>query len=102
MSTNGFISVEGDFNTDSFEVRNFPREGSSVFPVIAPLWADFNFREEGILYYRVTSDNTTLISIAERIAGHNSYYSDFRPTEAVIITWFQSRLFESDFMVRNI
>ncbi len=100
VSTNGFISVEGDFNTDSFEVRFFPREESSVFPMIAPLWADFNFREEGTVYYKVTSDEGTLNTIAERIESHNPIYADYRPNEAVIVTWFQSRVFESDLMVR--
>ena len=102
ISTNGFISVEGDFITDSFEVMNFPRrDANSIFPMIAPLWADFNFREEGRIFYRVVNDNSTLTAIAERIASHNHNYTDYAPTEAVIVTWFQSRLFERDVLVRS-
>ena len=69
--------------------------------MIAPLWADFNFREVGNVYYRVTTDSNTLNAIAERIANHNSDYTHYRPTEAVIVTWFQSRLFDESFMVNS-
>ena len=80
---------------------NFPRRGvNSIFPMIAPLWADFNFREEGRIFYRVANDNSTLAAIAERIARHNRNYTDYAPTEAVIVTWFQSRLFERNVLVR--
>ena len=101
MSTNGFISVQGDFNTNSFEVADFfPREDvHSIFPMIAPLWADFNFREEGRIFYRVTNDSSTLTAIAERIANHNHNYTDYAPTEVVIVTWFQSRVFERNIQV---
>ena len=68
--------------------------------MMAPLWADFNFREEGTIYYRVTNDSEILSEIVERIAMHNSKYGDYVPTEAVIVTWFQSRLFESTYVVR--
>ena len=102
MSTNGFISVEEDFNTNSHEVMDFPRTaGRSVFPMIAPLWADFNFREEGRIFYRVANDNSTLAAIVQRIASHNHNYKYYAPTEAVIVTWFQSRLFERTVLVRS-
>ena len=70
--------------------------------MIAPLWGDFNFREEGAIYYRVTSNSDILNNIAERLAMHNSNYTDYVPTEAVIVTWFQSRLFESEFVVSGL
>lgn len=98
VSTNGFISLGGEFITDSFDVRPF----SSIdlpYPMIAPLWADFNFREEGAIFYRVTNDSSVLIEVAKRVANHNSNYTDYVPREAVIITWFQSRLFEGEYMV---
>ena len=60
--------------------------------MVAPLWADFNFREEGALYYRVTNDSNTLNAISERIAKQNSNYAAFEPAEAVIVTWFQSSI----------
>ncbi len=100
VSTNGFISFDGEFITNSFDVRSFS-SSTIPHPIIAPLWADFNFREEGTVYYRVTNDSITLNSIAERIASQNSGYADYRPSEAVIVTWFQSTLFEvaADFVV---
>ncbi len=101
VSTNGFVSFDGEFITDSHNVQPF---SSSTIPrpIIAPLWADFNFREEGTVYYRVTHDNSTLNSIAQRIASHNSNYTGYRPSEAVIVTWFLTTLFDgaADFVVR--
>ena len=81
------------FNVQPLFLVNLP------YPMIAPLWADFNFRDQGTIYYRVTNDSKTLSEIVERIARHNSNYAEYVPTEAVIVTWFQSRLFESRNMV---
>ncbi len=63
--------------------------------MIAPLWADFNFRESGNLYYRVVNDNNTLNAIVDRISREAPIYTDYSPTEALIVTWFQSSVFES-------
>lgn len=70
--------------------------------MIAPLWADFNFREKGTVYYRVANDSNTLDAIADRIARESisADYTTFKPTEAVIVTWFQSRVFQSDIVVK--
>ena len=97
VSTNGFISFGGEFVEDSFDVGLF--FDGVPYPMIAPLWADFNFREEGTIYYRVTNDKEILDKIAKRIARHNFDYTHYSPTVAVIITWFQSRLFESSTVV---
>ena len=98
LSTNGFISFGGDFNTDSFDVRNLS-SNTIPYPMIAPLWADFDFREEGNIFYRATSDTEILRDIADRISFYNSKYTDYVPKEAIIITWFQSRLFNGKLMV---
>ena len=91
VSTNGFFAFE--------ETGIQQPLGNTI---IAPLWADFNFRLEGNLFYRVANDNITLNAIVERISQRNSAYADYTPTEAVIVTWFQSTSFEiqSDFTVR--
>ena len=44
------------------------------------------------MFYRVTGEVTILKIIAEKISQHNSAYLHFRPTEAVIVTWFNAIL----------
>lgn len=95
ISTNGFISFEEEFFTDSFIVTQFPRTSGQLFPLIAPFWADFNFRDGGTVFYRVTEDENTLSHIGDLIASQNSEFVGYRPTEAVVVTWFQSRLFRN-------
>lgn len=74
-------------------------EMTSLIPFIAPFWADFNFRDSGTIFYRVTSDSIMLDMVAEAIASENSLYEAFRPTMAVFVTWFQSKLLTSDKVV---
>ena len=62
--------------------------------MIAPLWADFDFREHGTIYHRVENDTIIMDEISQRIAVANELHEDYMPKEAVIVTWFQSRLFE--------
>ena len=58
VSTNGVISFQSEF-TD-FTVSSFP---TSSIPLIAPLWADFDFRDrEGNVFYRIAEDEATLKS----------------------------------------
>ena len=72
---------------------------SQLFPLIAPLWADLNFRQGGSLYYRVTEDRDFLDSVAERIRTENRAYEGYRPELAVVATWFESRIFSGNFTV---
>ena len=65
-------------------------------PLIAPLWADFNFRDSGTILYRLATDNKTLATVTEIIRNSNTNYSEFRPTLAVIVTWLQSKLLRSE------
>ena len=72
---------------------------SQQVPLIAPLWADLNFRQGGSLYYRVTKDMDFLDNVAERIRTENVAYEGYRPTQALVATWFQSRIFSGNFSV---
>ena len=101
VSTNGLISFESSF--DSFAPTPLPRGVPPFIPLIAPLWADFDFRESGNIFYRVSSDNSLLEAIVMAMALENSAYMDFRPTLAVVITWFQSQLFtREDILVSHV
>ena len=93
ISTNGFISFESPpsrLRISSFSV--------SPVPVIAPLWADFDFREAGFVYYRVSQDEMLLNQVARKISSRNSEFSDYRPTLCVVVTWSQALLFSTEFL----
>ena len=102
VSTNGFVSLGDEFAIDSFVVSRFPRVSGQLVPLIAPLWADFNFRDGGVLYYRVTEDGNVLQDITGRIEKRNANFKGYRPQLAVIITWFQGTLFGTSLMVSTI
>ena len=97
VSTNGFISFERSFVGDSLFVERLPT--SQQIPLIAPLWADLNFRQGGSLYYRVTEDMDFLDNVAERIWTENVAYEGYRPTQALVATWVLSRIFSGNFTV---
>ncbi len=97
VSTNGFVSF---VMPDLLHVTQFP---SNNFPLIAPLSADFDFRETGSVYYRVISENCTLLPVvADEIRRLNpSLKTNFQPTMCVIVTWFEASLFSArDQLVR--
>ncbi len=94
MSTNGLISFNDPFL--SHIVMPFPRSSAPLLPLIAPLWSDFNFRETGTLYYRVTNDSTILNRISQEIEILNSDFTSYQPTQAVIVTWFQATSNQND------
>ena len=78
---------------------SFPRSSGELFAMIAPLWADFNFRNGGTLYYRIEDKQTVLDRISEKLVAQNQDYKSYRPTLAVIVTWFESTLFQGDIVV---
>lgn len=82
VSTNGLISFQSPYS--SFRVSHF---SSSPIPLIAPLWADFDFREAGHVNYRVTENAATLIRAREMILEVNPGFSGFYPLLCVIVTW---------------
>lgn len=94
------MSFEAGFS--SYQVEAFPRQNLPLLPLIAPLWADFNFRDSGNVFYRIDTNMDTLDRVAEIIANSNPIYGDFRPTMAVVVTWFQGRLLRSVQVVRLI
>lgn len=97
ISTNGLISFDGNINQfRSYAVSSFPRRSPPYLSLMAPLWADFNFRDYGTIFYRVATDDKTLEAVTSIIMNLNSNYSKFRPTMAVVVTWFQSRFLRSE------
>ena len=99
ISTNGFISFQDRW--DFYIVERFPREIAPFLPLIAPLWADFNFRDSGTIFYRVATDAATLNQVTDALCARNTLYADFRPTLAVVVTWFQGELLRSSTVVRT-
>lgn len=102
ISTNGLILFDNvtQFQSNIVNSNSIPRMNPPFFPYIAPLWADFNFRDFGTVFYRVATDNTTLdavISIFRNITNGN--YNGFRPTLAIVVTWFQSKIVRSELEV---
>ena len=90
VSPNGFISIQAELTSfQSYEAVPFP---TTVVPVIAPLWADYDFRVTGAVYSRVTNDSDTLNQVVEILADMNSALSDYQPSLAVVATWFEPRL----------
>lgn len=59
-------------------------------PIIAPIWIDLDFASNGLLYYRSSQDPATLKQVADMIAQENPGLSDYQPTLAVIVTWFEA------------
>ncbi len=77
-------------------MERFPRQLAPLLPLIAPLWADFNFREAGSLYYRVTNDSTTLRRATQEISRENQDFSNYSPTLAIVVTWFEAVLLQDN------
>lgn len=88
VSTNGLVSFQAPFS--SFHTSSFP---TTSVPVIAPLWADFDFRETGNVFYRVTTDEATLDRVRTMIANSNPNLGGFSPTLCAIVTWSEATLF---------
>ena len=91
VSTNGVISFQSKF-TD-FRISPFP---TSTVPIIAPLWADFDFRSRGTVFYRIAEDKTSLAIARETIVGANANFTEYYPSFCVIVTWSEATLFSDD------
>ena len=97
ISTNGLILFDYDDQFKSHAINfMFPRLGAPFIPIIAPLWVDLNFRDYGTIFYRVTRDESILNVIPSSL---HPDYLEFRPTLAVVVTWFQSKLLRNDVQV---
>ncbi len=84
VSANGLISFRDGFS--DFHVSGFPRNSNDDVLLIAPLWADFDLRQGGNVYYRVTTDPDTL-DLAKQMIAENNSFSEFSPSCCLIVTW---------------
>ena len=87
MSTNGLLSFRTPF--DNFRLCGSLPCAATI--LIAPIWTDLDFRTAGFTFFRATQDPATLDSIANAIANVNPLLSDYRPRQAIVFTWFESR-----------
>ena len=58
--------------------------------MIAPLWTDLDFRSRGLIYYRTSQDPDVLNQVVDMIAAMDPGLSDYQPTLAVVVTWFDA------------
>ena len=87
ISTNGFFSFEAPP-----ELHRRTLYSSLAIPLIAPLWADFDFRSSGAVYYRTSQDSALLERVAFVVASSNPELVGFNPTSCLIITWHQASI----------
>ena len=92
VSNNGLILFG-----DTFARKRLNALPDFDVPVIAPLWARFDFRDYGNVYHRASQEQTLLDAVASRIHETNPSYSDFRPTLCLVVTWFRARLSSGSF-----
>ena len=91
MSSNGFISLGQPYTEHLTHIpRAFPI--NEPVPVIAPLWVDLELITSGAIYSRVTHNPDTLNQVVEMVTDLNPALSDYHPTQALIVTWFEPRL----------
>ena len=81
------MSFEDEY--DDYNLCHFP---CVITPVIAPVWADLDFRFEGLIYYRSSQDPDILDRVGGMITDVNPRLSDYTPTLAVVVTWFDAML----------
>ena len=92
MSTNGFVSFDSPPETlGATSLLN------SAVPMVAPLRTDFDLRDVGFVYHRVTQDDFILDLAARKIASTSVHFTSYRPTLCVIATWSQAVLFSGAF-----
>lgn len=60
-------------------------------PIITPGWTEWDFRAIGSVYYRTTQDQAIIDQARGMITDVNPGLSDYQPTLAVIVTWFEAR-----------
>ena len=87
ISTNGLVSFQSPFS--SFNPSSFP---TTPVPVIAPLWANFDF-VTGTVYYRVSTDEATLARVSRMINDSNPDFHEFIPSLCAVVTWSEATLF---------
>ena len=90
VSTNGLLSFDGAFS--DYMPCDLP---CTPVPVIAPAWTDWTFEDSGTIYYGVAQDQVTLNQVVGMITDVNPELSDYQPTLAVIVTWFEARFYRN-------
>lgn len=68
-------------------------------PLIAPLWADYDFRVVGRVNYRETNNAATLTRSREMILKVNPSFSGFYPLSCVIVTWSEATRIPTGMMI---
>ncbi|RNA00948.1 sushi domain-containing 2-like [Brachionus plicatilis] len=84
INTNGLISFGNGIS--SFTPAPFP-----LIEVIgvAPFWNDIDTTKGGDIFYRTVSDLNTLNQIGADVRSSFNAFANFRPSWALIVTWFQ-------------
>ncbi|XP_019854776.1 PREDICTED: protein mesh-like isoform X3 [Amphimedon queenslandica] len=91
VNTNGVISFIAPVH--AYNPQPFPLDNS---PLISPFWANVDIRlpdgyvpgsPRGHVWYRATSDISTVLSVREEVIQYFSNDQDFVPNEILIATW---------------
>lgn len=85
ISTNGFITFESPA-----EVFHWSLLSALPVPLIAPLWAEFDFTSSGSVYYRTSQDRELLERVAAIVVHENPNLDDFHPILLIVVTWFRA------------
>ena len=84
INTNGLISFNNGIR--SFTPTPFPITGVIG---VAPFWNDIDTTKGGDIFYRTVSDSKTLNQIGSDVRSSFNAFTNFRPSWALIVTWFQ-------------
>ncbi|XP_047498425.1 nidogen-like [Penaeus chinensis] len=81
VNSNGFVSFLTEI-PQFFNIQ-FPLE----YPMIAPLYSDVDAREAGEIWYRETSDPTTVSRVTRELREQFSSAKAFTPSGVFLVTW---------------
>ena len=94
LAGNGLVTFV--FDLVSYQVQRLPRIVYPVIPIIAPLWTTFVPQTFGTVFRRITSDPVQLSWVKSLILLQNPHLQDYEPTVAIIATWHDFVLPNSD------
>ena len=97
VSTNGLITF--NYRYAGSRVQSLPRTSFPTVPLITPLWTSFIKQDEGILFRRITYEDTDLGWAKDMLTNTSTGFSNFHPTVAVIVTWLDFSLPNEDDVV---
>jgi receptor-type tyrosine-protein phosphatase Q/CUB/sushi domain-containing protein len=81
INNNGVISFLAPVS--NYTPESFPLN----IPIIAPFWADVDTRGVGTVWYRLTSDASTVMNVREKVSSYFSDDPNFLPNEVLIVSW---------------